>query len=323
MLIVNLCFSILGKKLLESINLQNDVLQKIKLFGIENNYEVYLLRIDLIHPFISGNKWFKLKYNLSEAKNLGLKTILTFGGAFSNHIYSTAAAGKEFGFDTIGIIRGEEHLPLNPTLQFASDCGMKLVYINRSDYRLKHTNTFQEKLVEQYGGIYIVPEGGTNCLAVKGCSEIPSLINIDYDYICTACGTSGTISGVIAGAPVDKKIIGFSALKGGEFLINQTKQNLTDCEKHNFRNWEIQCNYHFGGYAKIKNELIYFVEEFEKLNSIPLDYIYTGKMMYGIYDLIKKGYFNKGSKIVALHTGGLQGNAGMKSKIYSMTHNIS
>ena len=317
MLIVNLCFSILGKKLLESINLQNVVLQKIKLFGIENNYEVYLLRIDLIHPFISGNKWFKLKYNLSEAKNLGLKTILTFGGAFSNHIYSTAAAGKEFGFETIGIIRGEEHLPLNPTLQFASDCGMKLVYVNRSDYRLKHTNTFQEKLVEQYGNSYIVPEGGTNCLAVKGCSEIPSLVEIDYDYICTACGTSGTISGVIAGAPVDKKIIGFSALKG-DFLQHEINKYILKKD-----NWSLNSNYHFGGYAKINNELINFVEEFEKLNSIPLDYIYTGKMMYGIYDLIKKSYFNKGSKIIALHTGGLQGNAGMKSKIYSITHNVS
>lgn len=293
--------------------------QEVKLPGEISLNKVYIKRLDLIHPFISGNKWYKLKYNLSEARKLGLKTILTFGGAYSNHIYATAAAGKEFGFDTIGIIRGEEHLPLNPTLQFAASCGMKLVYINRSNYRLKHTNNFQEKLVEQFGKVYIIPEGGTNCLAVKGCSEIPALIDIDYNYICTACGTSGTISGVIAGSSNDKRIVGFSALKGGDFLIEQTKQNLSNCEKQDLGNWEIKCGYHFGGYAKINNDLIMFIEEFEKLNSIQLDYVYTGKMMFGIHDLLKKGYFNKGSNIVALHTGGLQGNAGIESRIKLMT----
>lgn len=294
------------------------ILHEIKLPGAILKNKVYIKRLDLIHPFISGNKWFKLKYNLIEARRLGLKTLLTFGGAYSNHIHATAAAGKEFGFDTIGVIRGEEHLPLNPTLNFAANCGMRLIYIGRSEYRKKHTLEFLSKLIEQFGDVYIIPEGGTNNFAIKGCSEIPALIEEDYDYICTACGTAGTISGVISGLGKGKKVIGFSALKGGEFLIDQTQKYLLDYNSEAFNNWEIRTEYHFGGYAHITGELINFINEFEQINSIPLDYVYTGKMMYGIADMINKGYFGEAKSIVALHTGGLQGNEGMKSKIKLM-----
>ena len=299
----------------EEINLKKAVLQKIKLPGITGSPEIFMLRLDLIHLFVHGNKYFKLKYNLLEAKGSNFNMLLTFGGAYSNHIHAASAAGKIFGFKTIGIIRGEEHLPLNPTLKFASDNGMNLHYISRSEYRLKHTQEFQERLKEKFGNAFIIPEGGTNLNALKGCSEIPQLINIDYDYICTACGTAGTFSGLVAGLDGNKKILGFTVLKNAGFLIDSTQKLVLDYSGKKYLNWEINLDYHFDGYAKINYELIDFINEFEKLNGIPLDPIYTGKMMFGICNLIRKEFFKKGEKIIALHTGGIQGAEGMRSKI--------
>ncbi len=298
----------------EEIDLRKAELHKIKLPGYTTAPEIYMLRLDLIHPQIHGNKFFKMKYNLFEAKN-NYDTILTFGGAYSNHIHAVSAAGKIFGFKTTGIIRGEEHLPLNPTLQYASNNGMNLHYISRSEYRLKQTQEFQGKLKEKFGNVFIIPEGGTNLNAIKGCSEIPQLINIDYDYICTACGTAGTFSGVVAELDGNKKILGFAVLKNAGFLIDTTQKMVLDYSGKKYSNWEIKLDYHFGGYAKINYELIDFINEFEKLNGITLDPVYTGKMMFGIYDLAKKKYFGKENRTIALHTGGLQGCEGMRSKI--------
>lgn len=297
------------------INLENAVLQEITFPSLNSSSKIFLLRLDQIHPYLNGNKWFKMKYNLEAASENGYDTLLTFGGAYSNHIHALSSAGKIFGFKTIGIIRGEEHLPLNPTLQFASGNGMKLHYVTRSDYRKKHTEEFQNSLREKFGNVYIAPEGGTNLFALKGCSEIPSLIQTEYDYICTACGTAGTLSGLIAGLKGKKKILGFSVLKGGDFLIDNAEKLVEEYAHKKFSNWNINLNYHFGGYAKINRTLIEFVKEFEKLNGIQLDYVYTGKMIYGIFDLLKSGYFKKNERIVALHTGGLQGNAGIQTKI--------
>lgn len=294
--------------------MQKPVLEKLSL-KFNNPVEVYLLRIDQIHPHISDNKWYKLKYNLTEAKDSGYDTLLTFGGAYSNHIYATAAAGKKYGFKTIGIIRGEEHLPLNPTLQFASDNGMKLIYRDRSTFRSFHNRENLDRIKEEFGNVYVLPEGSTNKLAVKGCSEIPQLINMEYDYICSPCGTGGTIAGLIAGSKPGTKVLGFSVLKGGSFLQNDVQQLLLKSSVKQFDNWTISLDYHFGGYAKITKELVQFIIDFELTHNIPLDYIYTGKMMYGIFDLIRKSYFKKGSRIVAVHTGGLQGNAGMRPRI--------
>lgn len=292
-----------------------------------DSIEIYLLRIDQIHPHISGNKWYKLKYNLIEAKEKGFDTLLTFGGAYSNHVYATAAAGKEFGFKTIGIIRGEVHLPLNPTLNFAKTCGMKLIYLPRSKFREIHKQQFPDFIEKEFGRVYILPEGGSNNLAVIGCSEIIKQIDIDYDYICTACGTGGTIAGLIAGSNSTKKVLGFPVLKGAEFLYTDIHHLLYHTCMHSnnpafnqslnqsFASWQLILNYHFGGYAKITKELVEFIIDFELTHNIPLDYIYTGKMMFGIFDLLKKNYFSKGSTIVAIHTGGLQGTAGMRKKI--------
>lgn len=276
---------------------------------------LYVKRIDLIHPHISGNKWFKLYYNLLEAENLGKNTLLTFGGAYSNHIYATAAAGNEYGFNTIGIIRGEEYLPLNPTLKFAEDCGMDIHYINRTQYRNKAKVVYITELKNTFGDFYLLPEGGTNSLSVKGCSEIIGKIDIDFDYICTPCGTGGTLAGLIFGLNSRCKAIGFSVLKGGEFLINDVKNLLYNYKINQYNNWEIKFDYHFGGYAKITKELIDFVKVFEKNYGISIEPIYTGKMLFGIFDMVKNNYFQKKSTIIALHTGGMQGLKGLQNKI--------
>jgi 1-aminocyclopropane-1-carboxylate deaminase/D-cysteine desulfhydrase-like pyridoxal-dependent ACC family enzyme len=278
--------------------------------------KVFMKRLDLIHPYVSGNKWFKQKYNLIKARNEGYDTLLTFGGAYSNHIHALAAAGKEFGFKTIGMIRGEEHLPLNPTLQFAAEQGMQLHYVNRSDYRKKHLPEFAEWIYGKFGKVYIVPEGGTNQIALKGAAEIPSLIEMEFDYITSACGTAGTISGVICGLNGAKKALGFAVLRGAAFLNKKAEQNIFEYTGgKDYKNWSINLDYHFGGYAKINRELILFIRQIEELNGIILDPVYTGKMLYGVYDLARKGFFGEGKTLIALHTGGQQGIAGMKVRM--------
>jgi len=276
-------------------------------FPFPNEITLHIKREDLIHPFISGNKFRKLKYNLLQAKAEGKSKLITFGGAFSNHIAAVAYAGKENNLATIGIIRGDElesKISENPTLTFAQNCGMKFEFITREAYRTKTTPSFIEKLKENYGDFYLVPEGGTNSLAVKGCKEILTPEDTDFTHICCAIGTGGTISGLINSANDHQKIIGFPALKG-DFLSDDIRKFVSNS------NWELQLDYHFGGYAKINKALIRFINDFYKQTNIPLDPIYTGKMMFGIVDLINKGYFPKGAKILAIHTGGLQGIEGI------------
>ncbi|MBT28311.1 MAG: 1-aminocyclopropane-1-carboxylate deaminase [Thalassobius sp.] len=272
----------------------------------EKKLTLYVKRDDLIHPTVSGNKWRKLKYNLQEAQKQKHDTLLTFGGAYSNHIYALAAAGKLFGFKTIGIIRGEKTLPLNPVLEFAQKSGMRLYYISRTAYRDKYNPELIGEFKERFGKFYLVPEGGTNMLAVQGCEEIVEEIDIDFDYICCASGTGGTISGIITGLNGKHKALGFSALKGGEFLKDDVGNLVKGYCGKDFDNWDIITDYHFGGYAKSKPELLEFMKQFEKAHKIPLEFIYTGKMLYGLFDLIKKDYFKEGQTIIAVHTGGVR-----------------
>ena len=284
-----------------------------QLINIEfpNEITLQIKREDLIHPFISGNKFRKLKYNLLQAKAEKKSKLLTFGGAFSNHIAAVAYAGKENNLETIGIIRGDElesKIFENPTLTFAQKCGMKFEFVSREVYKSKSTNSFIEDLKERYSDFYLVPEGGTNSYAVKGCEEILTNEDCDFTHICCAIGTGGTISGLINSAKANQKIIGFPALKG-DFLSDDIRKFATNS------NWQLQTDYHFGGYAKINNELIRFINDFFKQTNIPLDPIYTGKMMFGIVDLIQKGYFPKRAKIIAIHTGGLQGIEGMNKNL--------
>ena len=273
--------------------------------------KVFTRREDLIHPFVSGNKFRKLKYNLLQAKKENQHTLLTFGGAYSNHIAATAFAGKVNGFQTIGVIRGEEleaKIDENPTLQFAQDCGMKFEFVSRDDYRLKDTSNFVEKLRKKHGSFYLVPEGGTNEFAVNGCEEILTKADEDYDFICCAVGTGGTISGLINSSFEGQKVLGFPALKG-DFLQKDIRNF---AKKDNF---SLINEYHFGGYGKVTSELIEFINSFYKKNKIPLDPIYTGKMVFGVIDLIQNNYFPKNAKILLIHTGGLQGVAGMNLQL--------
>ncbi len=276
----------------------------------KHGVRLFVLRLDLNHPYISGNKLFKLKYNLEEAKQQGKDTLLTFGGAFSNHIAATAAAGKEYEFKTIGIIRGEEHKELNPTLKFAVDCGMQLIYVSREDYKNKYVPPFLNLQTNKFSNYYLIPEGGSNELGIEGCKEITKNINIDFDVVCCPCGTGATLTGIILSLTNQQIAIGFQVLKGENYIKNEVNSWLEKFNIPKKSNFYIEESFHFGGYAKVTPQLKQFIKGFEKENNIPLDYVYTGKMMFGIYDMMERGGFEKGKTIVAIHTGGLQGNAG-------------
>jgi len=291
------------------------VLLPVKLPNVTSNINVLMKRIDLVHPIISGNKWYKMKYNIVEMNRLGIDTLLTFGGAYSNHIHAAARAGKIFGFKTIGLLRGEEHLPLNETLKSAVDDGMELHYIDRATFRERESEEFLNSIKNKYGNVYILPVGGTNKIALKGCAEIVEQIDIDYDYICSASGSGGTFAGIVAGLNGNSKGIAFPALKGGGFLKEVISNLVFEYSGKQFSNWSLNTDYHFGGFAKLTKELVEFTKEFEKLNGFELDYIYTNKMMFGIAELIQSGYFKPGETIVAIHSGGIQGNIGMQRNI--------
>ncbi len=263
---------------------------------LAHSVELFLKRDDLIHPEVSGNKWRKLKYNLEQAKRLGKDTLLTFGGAYSNHITATAAAGKQFGLKTIGVIRGEEYFPLNKSLQFAKDAGMQLLYADRTSYKDQSAlfNTYREL----YPDAYIMQEGGANKLAVNGCKEITDEIEIDFDFICCACGTGTTCSGIASNLKSNQKAIAFPVLRNGAFIGDEIK-------KWGVLDFELITDYHFGGYAKITPELVQFIKDFHAEQNILLDYVYTGKLLFAIFDLIEKKYFPKNSTIIAVHTGGV------------------
>ena len=285
-------------------------------FQFPNEITLHIKREDLIHPFISGNKFRKLKYNLLKANKENKTQLLTFGGAFSNHIAAVAYAGKKNNFETIGIIRGDElesQIYENPTLLFAQECGMKFHFVTREEYKDKNTDLFIEKFRNIYGDFYLIPEGGANSLAVKGCEEILTEEDSQFSHICCSIGTGGTISGLINSSHSHQKIIGFSSLKG-DFLSEDIRKFAVKT------NWELITDYHFGGYGKINEELVRFINDFYQQTNIPLDPIYTGKMLYGIVDLIEKDYFPNGAKILAIHTGGIQGIKGMN--IYLKKKNL-
>lgn len=289
----------------------------------KNGITVAIRREDLIHPFVSGNKFRKLKYNLLQAKVENQDTLLTFGGAFSNHIAAVAFAGKENNFKTIGIIRGDElrdKIQENPTLKFAQENGMQFEFVSRSDYSNKENPEFIDQLKQKFESFYLIPEGGTNELAIKGCEEILTEEDSQFDYICCAVGTGGTISGLISSTLPHQKVLGFPALKG-DFLREEI------CKFAKSDNWQLVTDYHFGGYGKVNLELINFINNFSESNKIPLDPVYTSKMAFGILDLIDKNYFPANSKILMIHTGGLQGIQGMnqllaKKQLPKITTNV-
>lgn len=269
----------------------------------DRDVELYLKREDLIHADMPGNKWRKLKYNISAAKQQGATTLLTFGGAYSNHIRAVAAAASHFGFDSIGVIRGEPHDPLNDQLSFARRRGMELTYLDRRTYREKYSADVLGQLRSMFGDFFLIPEGGSNVHALRGCAELVAEIDLDFDLICCPCGTGGTLAGIAGALGPDQRALGFSALKGGGFL-NKDVRGLQEAALGNVTsNWSIAESFHFGGFAKKNDELIEFIVQFERDHAIQLDRVYVAKMMYGIYSMIENKEFEAGCTIVALVTG--------------------
>lgn len=275
--------------------------------------KIDMLREDLLHAEVSGNKWRKLKYNFIDAAQKGFTKILTFGGAYSNHIAATAACAHIHGFESIGIIRGEElNESSNHTLKLAHSKGMKLIFIDRQSYRKKDNINFIENYLTNPSKYYIIPEGGSNELAIKGTREILDQRTEKYDFVCVSAGTGGTAAGIIASARPNQKVLVYSALKG-DFLKKEisTKLQMIGFENNN---WELITDYHFGGYAKWNDELINFINQFKKINQIPLDPIYNGKMLFGLHDMIKSNYFEPKTGIITIHTGGTQAVVGFNEK---------
>lgn len=293
-----------------NFDFEHTINQEIKLTET-SQVSLFLKREDQLHAVVSGNKYRKLKYNLKEADKEGYDTLLTFGGAFSNHIAAVAMAGNVLGFHTIGIIRGDEllaEIETNATLRFAQENGMKFKFVSRETYRNKTSEGFIRSLQKEFDNFYLIPEGGTNALAVKGCEEILDNADEDFDFICCPVGTGGTISGIIKCSKPRQQVLGFPALKGS-FLHKDISKFVQKT------NWDLIPDYHFGGYAKINADLIAFINRFKSEYNVQLDPIYTGKMMYGVFELAEKGYFPEGSKILAIHTGGIQGIDGMNMEL--------
>lgn len=262
-----------------------------------------LKRDDVIHPEFPGNKWRKLKYNLVAAADEDHDTLLTFGGAYSNHLRATAAAGYYFGFRTVGVVRGEEHLPLNPSLEYAVGRGMRLTYLDRETYRQKHSSMVVDALRREWGRFYLLPEGGSNALAVRGCAELPGEIAEPFDVICCAVGTGGTLAGITAGLRPGQRALGFPVLRDGEYLADEVARLQMEAGVTSFGNWRLVCDFHFGGFAKTTPQLQGFIDDFSSRHGMTLDRIYVAKMLFGVFDLIGNGTFDRDTTVVVVVTG--------------------
>lgn len=276
-----------------------------------------LWRDDLGDPALPGNKARKLKYNLRQAWADGHTRLLTFGGAYSNHLAAVAAAGQRYGFETIGLVRGEEHLPLNPTLARCAAEGMALHYLDRTTYRYRAEPALLAALHRHYGPAYLLPEGGTNPLALPGVAELIGELRLhtEFDAVAVAAGTGGTLAGLALGlaeAGYPARAVGIAALKGADFLRAEIDALTLAAAGRVLPDYELHTRYHFGGYAKLPAELRDFIRQFEATYGVLLDPIYTGKLLFGVLDLIAKGHFAPGSTVVAVHTGGLQAWAGFR-----------
>lgn len=283
---------------------------------------VKVLRLDAEHKHIGGNKLYKLYYNLLAAKKQHTTKVLTFGGAYSNHLRATAFAAKELDMESIAVIRGEEHQNLNPVLTFCKSQNMQFHYVSRTQYREKNTNEFLEKINHQFGDFYLIPEGGSNALALQGTSHIPKiafdLCNQNIDYFALAIGTGGTAAGILNGIEelnnknLKSKVLAVSALKGGDFLredieklLNEFYEADTERTKNTLKNLILETNFHEGGYAKKSERLEVFIDEFNQKNDFQIEPIYTGKAFFAVYNLATTNFFKKGQTIVLIHTGGI------------------
>ena len=283
---------------------QTPTLQQI---DINSRNEVFVLREDLIHPFVSGNKWRKLKYNIEELRKEAKNQVVTFGGAYSNHLVATAAAGKLFGFQTIGIIRGED--VRNERIDFMRSCGMHVQFISRTEYSFKNQSAFiqqliqklkSENIVQDENKVLLLPEGGSNAAAVKGAKEIMDEVPDFITHIFCACGTGGTIAGMSLKLKPNQKILAVPVLKNGAFLKKEIERLGGKTEQIEFHT-----SYHFGGYAKSNAELNLFCKKFTAQTSIPVESVYSGKVFYAAHDLLEKNYFQPADKLLIVHSGGI------------------
>ncbi|KAF3982081.1 MAG: 1-aminocyclopropane-1-carboxylate deaminase/D-cysteine desulfhydrase [Methylococcales symbiont of Hymedesmia sp. n. MRB-2018] len=273
----------------------------------QKKIECWVKRDDLMHPIISGNKWRKLKYCLDHALKLNSHTIISMGGAYSNHLHALAYTCKQLGLNSRGIIRGEEAKQKSPTLLDLQKWGMDLRYVPREAYRVLRQLKEYDALPGNKTGEYWLPEGGATALALKGVADIVTELETEFDVICVPCGSGTTLAGIIASCSENTKVMGFSALKGAGFLSKDIEQLLKKNHSNKIH-WLIQLDYHFGGFAKCNNELLLFINDFKTCHNIVLEPVYTAKMFYGLFDLIQQDHFKAGQKILTIHTGGLQGN---------------
>jgi len=288
---------------------ENSPLQQIDSLELKKrNISLCIKRDDLLHPLINGNKWRKLKYNLIEMQAQNKHELVTFGGAFSNHIHACAAAGKHFNFRTHGIIRGPELDLHNPTIEFAKQCNMQLYPVTRIEYRERHSDEYLAQLQQRFPNAYLLPEGGTNQAALQGCKELAQSLP-ESDYIICPTGSGGTLAGLIEGAKPHTQVIGIAVLKQADYLINEIKA--LSLRANTQSNWQLLCDYHGGGCGKFSAELWHFCQTMQIQHQLPLEPIYSGKMMFALWQLINADYFPAGSKITAIHTGGLQGLDGL------------
>lgn len=274
-------------------------------FFRQSGVTLTIARLDKIHPEVSGNKLFKLHYFLEECRRSAHKSILTFGGAYSNHLAATAFICNQFNMKSIGIVRGEAAKNLSPTLKKCRELGMHLIFTSRTTYGDMCAGD-TDRIAEIYGPCTVIPEGGYSPMGAMGASLISDLIeNENATHICTATGTATTLAGLLMKRKIGQEIISIPAIKNMQDIFKRIEYLYPKNESGGI---EIFSDYHFGGYAKYTDELLGFMNSFYAEHGIPTDFIYTGKMMYGVIDQIKKGYFKKGSRILCLHTGGLQGN---------------
>ncbi|WP_035857584.1 1-aminocyclopropane-1-carboxylate deaminase/D-cysteine desulfhydrase [Cryptosporangium arvum] len=272
-------------------------------WAVAGGVTVLLKRDDLIHPELPGNKYRKLRLNLDAARAQGHRRLLAFGGAYSNLIRAVAAAGTLFGFETIGVIRGEEHRPLNPSLAEAVARGMRLTYLDRGTYRRSGDPDVVAALRREFGDFYLVPEGGSNELAVRGCLDIVTEIDVPFDVICCPVGTGGTLAGIAGGLRPGQRAIGFSALKGGEFLDAEVEALQRRTFGRRVGDWSIETRYHHRGFAKSTPALEAFLDDFEGELGWRPDPIYVGKMLFGVSALAERGELPTGTTAVAVVTG--------------------
>lgn len=270
-----------------------------------------MLRLDLLHPVISGNKWYKLRLNLAYAMDHGFKTIVTFGGAFSNHLVATACAAKQFGIASVGIVRGhQDHL--TPTLHQCRDYGMELLFVTREDYRNRHQPLWAENLAAHFDEILIIPEGGANERGRKGAELITRFISNDYTHVATAVGTGTTLAGLRQKLPAHQHMLGFVPMKDTEEQQHYITEHISEDKRDSFT---LIPDTHFGGFGKWNDVLIEFMNDFYRDTTIPLDIVYTSKMMYNLRDLLDQNFFSAHERILCIHSGGLQGNVSVGERL--------